>query len=283
MDNKSMNERIYFNTTQRLDKALFESFLHENFKSNEFIWVTNFYEFIIDNEIDRQKTYISLETSTEGFKFHYSVFDSYNLDQTLRERIEILKNLAQKLSIEILSTDDEVNPWSWVLIEPNGQTSTIQTKNDDVLVIEEFYNFPFGDFKTVDKLSQLQIEQLKALIENLYLEIEIDYSTDGPIINGDFNKVKDSFENLKDFENHYEIRPVGKTQWFDKEEKSEQFISIMKEFRKLSNKDLCIFPRNFSNVQNIEGGSDSEEYCILLTISGQEKIIYKQTRKTWLT
>lgn len=278
-----MNESIYFNTTQRLDKALFESFLHETFKSNEFIWITNFYEFIIYNEIDKQKTYISLETSPEGFKFHYSVFDSYNLDQPLRERIEILKTLAKKLSVEILSTDDEVNPWSWVLIEPNGQTSTIQTKNDDVLVIEEFYNFPFGDFRTKGKLSQLQIELLKVLIENLYLEIEIEYSTDGPIINGDFNKVKDSFEKLKDFENHYEIRPIGKTQWFDKEEKSEQFISIMKEFRKVINKDLCIFPRNFSTVQNMEGGSDSEEYCILLTTSGQEKIIYKQRRRTWLT
>ncbi|NOT93437.1 hypothetical protein [Ferruginibacter sp.] len=187
-----MNERIYFNTTQLLDKVLFESFLHVHFKSNEFIWITNFYEFIIDNEIDKHKTYISLETSTEGFKFHYSIFDSYNLDQPLRQRIEILKNLAQKLSVEILSTDDEVNPWSWVLIEPNGQTSTIQTKNEDVLVIEEFYNFPFGDFRTVDKLSQLQIEQLKALIGNLYPEIEIDYAIDGPIINGDFNKVKHS-------------------------------------------------------------------------------------------
>ena len=278
-----MNESIYFNTTQLLDKVLFESFLHEHFKCNEFIWNTNFYEFIIDNKIDKHKTYISLETSTEGFKFHYSVFDSNNLDQPLRERIEILRNLAQKLSVEILSTDDEINPWSWVLIEPNGQTSTIQTKNDDVLVIEEFYNFPLGDFRTVDKLGQLQIEQLKVLIENLYPEVEIDYATDGPIINGDFNKVKDSFEKLKNFENHYEIRPVGKTQWLDKEEKSEQFISIMKEFRKLINKDLCIFPRNFSNVKNIEGGSDSEEYCIFVTTSRLERIIYKQRRKTWLS
>lgn len=277
-----MNEIIYFNTKQQLNKSLFESFLHENFKSNEFIWITNFYEFIIDNEIDKQKTYISLETSTEGFKFHYSIFE-LQLKQTLRERIGILENLAQKLHVEILSTDDEVDPWSWVLIEPNGQTSTIQTKDDDVLVIEEFYNFPFGDFRTVSKLSQLQLDQLKTLIKNLYLEIEIDYSTGGPIINGDFNKAKGSFEKLKDFQNHYEIRPVGKTQWFDKEEKSEQFISIMTEFRKLINKDLCIFPRNFSSMQNIPGGNDSEQHCILLTTTGREKIIYKKRRKTLFT
>jgi hypothetical protein len=278
-----MNERIYFNTAEPLDKALFESFLHENLKCNEFIWITNFYEFIVDNEIEKQKTYISFETSTEGFKFHYVVFDRCNFGHTLRERIEILKSLAQKLRIEILSTDDEVNPWSWVFIEPNGETSTVQTKNDNELVVEEFYNFSFGDFRTEDKLGHLEIEQLKALIKGLYSEIQVDYSTDGPIINGDFNKVKDRYEKLKGFENHYEIRPVGKTPWFDKEEKSEQFISMMKEFRKLINKTLCIFPRNFCDVKNIEGGSDSEEYCILLTSSGQEKIIYKQRRKSWLS
>ena len=282
MDDKSINERIYFHTKQQLDKSLFESCLHENFKNNEFIWITNFYEFVIDYEIDKQKTYISLETSTEGFKFHYSIFQ-LQLKQTLKEQIGILENLAQKLNVEILSTDDEVNPWSWVLIEPNGQTSTILTKNEDVLVIEGFYNFSFGDFRTVSQLSQLQLDQLKALIKNLYLEIEIDYSLDSIIINGDFNEAKGSFEKLKYFENHYEIRPVGKTQWFDKEEKSEQFISIMTEFRELINKDLCIFPRNFSNVQNISGGSDSEQCCILLTSSGLEKIIYKKIRKTWLT
>lgn len=122
-----MNELIYFNTTQLLDKALFESFLHDNFNSNDFIWVTNLFEFSIDNERDNQKTYVSFETLTEGFKYHYSVFDSYNLELSIKDRIDLLKKLAYKLKIEILSTDDEVNPWSWVLIEPNGQTSTVQT------------------------------------------------------------------------------------------------------------------------------------------------------------
>ena len=279
-----MSETIDFHTTQLLDKIVFESFLYNNLKSIEFIWMKNFYEFAIDNKIDRYKTYISLETSTEGFKYHYSVFDSHEPGLPLRDRIEILKKLAKKINIEILSSDDEINPWSWVLIEPNGHASTIQSKTaDDVLIIEDFYNFPFGEFRTVKKLNQFQMDQLKQIIKILYLDIKINYSTDGPIMNGDFNKLKSNFEKLKDFENHYEIGPVGKNQWFDKEEKSKHFISIMKEFRKMISVDLCIFPRNFCDVKNIEGGSDTKEYCILLSTSGYEKIIYKQRRKTWLS
>lgn len=222
-----MNERIYFNTTQRLDKALFELFLNETFNSNEFIWITNFYEFIVENEVDKQKTYISLETSTEGFKFHYSVFDSNKIEQTLRERIEIVKKLAHKAKLDIFSTDDEVNPWSWVLIEQSGQTSTIQTKDDDVLIIDDFYNFPLGDFRTKVKLTDVELNILKQIIATKYPNIDIHHGYDGPVINGDFNKVKNNFEQLYLFDNHYEIVPIGKNEWLDKNEKSEVFISLI--------------------------------------------------------
>lgn len=278
-----MNERIYFNTTQRLDKALFELFLNETFNSNQFIWITNFYEFIIDNDVDKQKTYISLETSTEGFKFHYSVFDNNNLELTLRERIEILKTLAQKLSIEILSTDDEVNPWTWVLIETNGETSTIETKNDDILVVDNFYNFPLGDFRTKTKLADAELNVLKKIIEKKFPNIDINHGNDGPVINGDFNEVKNNFDQLNLFDDHYEIVPIGKNDWLDKNEKSKLFVNLMLEFQDQVNRELCLFPSNYSEVKNIEGGSDSEEHCILLTSFGQEKIVYKQRRKSWIT
>lgn len=275
-----MKETIYFNTAQQLDEALLEHFLRGNFNSKEFIWITNFYEFVIDNEINNQKTYISLETSTEGFKYHYSVYDNFEL--TLRERIEILKTLADKANLDILSTDDEVNPWSWVLIEQNGQTSTIQTKDDDVLVIDDFYNFPFGDFRTKSKLTEVELGVLKQIVIKKYPKIDIHHGYDGPVINGDFNKVKNNFDKLSLFDNHYEIVPLGKNDWLDKNDKSELFINLMIKFRDQINKELCLFPRNYSEVKNIEGGSDSEEHCILLTSFGQEKLVYKQRRKSWV-
>ena len=279
-----MSLGLYFNTLKLLDKSLFESFLRQYFITDEFVWVSNFYEFVVDNEISNQKTYISLEILADGFKYQYEVFHSSNVDLTLKKNIEIFKVLSQTSKAEILSTDDEIDPWSRVLIEPNGQTSTIDiTDDDDSLVISDFFNFPFGDFRTKYKLDSLQIEQLKGLIKNVYAEIVVNYSTDGPVINGEFNRVKNNYENLKNFENHYVITPIGKNQWFDREEKSELFVTIMKKFREVVKSDLCVFPRNFMDVKNIEGGSDSEEYCILLTATEEEKIIYKQRRKTWKT
>ncbi|MCT4562455.1 MAG: hypothetical protein N4A41_13895 [Crocinitomicaceae bacterium] len=276
-----MYERIYFNTAQLLDKALFERFLHENLMSIEFIWITNFNEFILDNEIDKQTTYISLETSTAGFKFHYSVFENNILELTLRERIEILKNLAKKFNVEILSTDDEVNPWTWVLIEPNGETSTIETKDADVLVVDDFYNFPIGDFRTKTKLSDSEIDVLKEIITTSFPNIDIVYGTDGPVINGNFNKVKSNFHELSLFDNHYTIVPVGKNIWLDKNEKSELFVDFMLDIGKQINKDLCVFPSNYSEVKKIEGGSDSEEHCLIVTKETIEKIVYKRRRKSW--
>ncbi|MGB4775211.1 MAG: hypothetical protein WBP45_08565 [Daejeonella sp.] len=278
-----MKERIYFYTKQFLDKGKFEDFCRENFKSVEFIWVSNFYDYIIDNNIDEDKTYISLETLSEGFKFHYSVFDNNFTDQTLREQIEILKKLAQKLSIEILFTDDEINPWSWVLIESNGQTSTIETKDDDdILIIDNFYNFPFGDFRTQIKLNDIELKILKRIITSNYANIDIHYRFDGPVINGDFNKVKNNFEQLIFFDNHYEIIPIGKNEWLDKNEKSELFIKLMLQFREQVNRNLCLFPSNYSEIKNIEGGSDSEKYCLAISKGKVEKIIYKQRRKSWI-
>lgn len=280
MENKSIIEVIYFNTTQALNKILFESFFHDHFKSNEFIWATNSGEFIIENKIDKQKTYVLLDTSDEGFKFHYTVFDSCNLGQTLREQIEILKNLAQKLSIQILSTDDEINPWSMVLIEPNGQTSTIVTKDADVLVIDNFYNFSFGDFRTKTNLTVSELNVLKKIVEKIYPNIDINHGYDGPVLNGDFNKVKNNFDQLKLFDNHYEVVPVGKNTWIDMNEKSEIFVNFMLEFHKQIDKDLCVFPRNYSEVKNIKGGSCSEEFCLIVTNGNIEKIVYKQRRKS---
>ncbi len=84
------------------------------------------------------------------------------------------------------------------------------------------------------------------------------------------------------FDNHYEIVPVGKNSWLDKNEKSELFVDLMLDFRNQTNRDLCVFPSNYSEVKNIEGGSDSEEYCLVITKEKLEKIVYKQRRESWI-
>lgn len=277
-----MREAIYFSTKELLDEKNFEFFLADTFRSHNFLWTSDFYSYASDNEIDHSKTYLSLDTSDEGYKYHYSVFDSNSIETSLKDKIQILKGLSAKENIEILSTDDEVAPFSWVLVEPNGQTSTVQTKLVDELIIDDYYNFPFGDFRVVEPLTKNEQTTLKEIVKNVYPNILIEHSTDGPIINGEFNKVKSNYQSLKNFDNHYEILPIGKNEWMDREDKSIRFVLLMKEFHGQIQKDLCVFPRNFSEVKNIEGGSDSEEHCILLTTIGQEKIVYKQRGKSWV-
>ncbi|WP_338769079.1 hypothetical protein WAF17_09130 [Bernardetia sp. ABR2-2B] len=277
-----MREVIYFSTKKQLDKESFEAFLASIFQFNDFCWTPNFYSYASENEIDHFKTYISFDTSYEGYKYHYSVFNNDAIEIPIKNRVQTLKKLSAKVNIEILSTDDEVAPFSWVLIEPNGQTSTIQTKLIDDLIMDGYYNFPFGDFRVTEPLTEKEQTTLKEIIKDIYPNVLIEHSTDRQIINEDFNKVKSNYQNLKKFNNHYEIRPIGKNEWIDREEKSIQFVLLMKKFRVYLQKDICVFPRNFSEVKNIEGGSDSEEHCILLTALGQEKIIYKERRKSWL-
>lgn len=277
-----MDELIYFNVKSPLAQAAFEKFLTDNFDCKSFYWVTDFYQYCIENEIDREKTYISLVILNDGigFKYHYSVRGN-NFQQSLRQRIELLKPLAKQEQVEILSTDDEIDPFSMVLIEPNGQTSTVHFKTVEDFIIEDFYNFPFGDFRTAQPITNGEKDILINIIKPVYPDISIWHGTDGPVINGDFNKVKANFKKLKGFDQHYEIRPNGKNEWLHKTEKSNLFIALMKDFQRQLQKDLCIFPPNYSVVQNIEGGSDSEEHCILLSDTGEEKIVYKQRRKSW--
>ena len=276
-----MKEKIRFNTEIQMDKSLSESFLYETFKPNSVIWVKDFFKFASKNKVDAKSTYVSLKVSGKGFKYYYAISDSYTPDLTLRTRIEILRELAKALKIKILSTDDELNPFSRVLIEPDGETSTIQTQLKS-LIVDRFYNFFFGEFRTKNKLNEQEILDLRRLLIDLYPNIELEQLSDGPVFGGAFNQAKENIEKLRDFDYHYRIKPIGKNRWLDIEEKSEIFISVMKELNNLWKQDICAFPRNFSKVETIEGGSDSEEHCIVLTNLTQEKIIYKQRRKSWL-
>ncbi len=277
----SYMEEIYFHTERELDKKSLEQVLSNCLGADKFLWIEDFDKFILTNELDQTQTYISKKTSSKGFKFYYFIFSNYGENLSLRQRIELLKVLSKKENIQIISTDDEVNPWSKVLVEPTGQSSTIIIidTDDDSLTIDRFYNFPFGDFSTKTKLTDKELHLLKQIIAIKYPNINIHHGFDGP---GDFNRAKKSFELLSLFENHYTIVPNGKNEWLDKNEKSELFVSFMKSFQKYLNKELCIFPSNYSEVKNIEGGSDSEEYCLVLTKDKAEKIIYKQRRKSWI-
>jgi hypothetical protein len=264
-----MSGVIYFYTRNEIDPLRLDLFLSKTFGEKEYIWITDFIDHCIDNEIDPAKAYISFDILKEDFKCIYEVFDKSAPRLSLRERVNLLKHLSVEIVDEILSSDDEVDPYSYILIEPNGQTSTVTANLKEELVVENYYNFPFGYFRTTQKITDADLDCLNAVVMPIYPHIQVEYSNlDGP-------------EKLKQFAHHYEIRPLDKNNWFDREEKSELFIQAMQAYQKMINKDLCIYPPNFSEVKNIKGGSDSEEYCVLITALGQERIVYKERRESW--
>jgi hypothetical protein len=275
-----MYEILFFDSDQEIEKAVLENFLNQTVNLRNFYWTNDFYTFVIDNEIDATQTYISLQTSEVGFRFHYAVFSHQTAGFSIKKRIDILKKLSAKTSISLLSTDDELNPWARVLIEPEGLASTVET-DDDSLCIVDYYNHPFGDFRTREELTGFELDALKQTMAKTYPNISINYALDGPVINGSFNEARHRFNQLAMFEHHYGIVPLGKNEWLSKDDKSELFVALMTEFHLQTGYSLCLFPRNYSEIKTIEGGSDSEEYCLILSENKMEKVVYKQRRVSW--
>jgi len=278
-----MIEVLCFLTEVKLANTAVENYLQEKFGLTKFVWIENFYEFCTENNVDEDITYIqvNLQTGNQGFKYEYSIYNRRFSGLTLSNKIHAMMDLALREGISILSSDDEINPRTWVLTEPDGKIASVET-NDDGTIAEAYFNFPFGDFRTKNKLSEDNLDLLKHTISELNADVQIEYATDGPVINGAFNKVQQNFKALAGFIHHYEILPQGKNTWLDIEAKSIYLISYMAEFHEQTAIDLCVFPRNYCEIKGIEGGSDSEEHCIVLSNKKQEKIIYKPRRKSWL-
>ncbi|MBL7808587.1 MAG: hypothetical protein JNN28_12255, partial [Saprospiraceae bacterium] len=103
-----MYEILFFESDQEIEKAVLENFLNRALNLENFYWVNDFYTFVIDNEIDTVQTYISLQISEIGFRFHYAVFSHQTTGFPLKKRIDILKKLSAQTRISLLSTDDEL-------------------------------------------------------------------------------------------------------------------------------------------------------------------------------
>jgi hypothetical protein len=262
-----MFELFDFCVQAPLDRFVIEKGLADNFNCKSFCWVNDFFEYASENEPDWENVYLSLAIAEDGFKYIYSVFGKGSIPATMLPIVEMLKQLAKNEETEIITADDDMHPDCMILIEPNGHTSTVLMKTAQYLVIEEFYNYPLGDFRTEKPITEADKEILRELIAFKYPGITIWEGADGPCINGPFNKVKADFHKLKNFDWHYEIRPEGKNEWLVKFERIDLFKSLMHQFYRSIQKDLCLFPRNYTEIKG-------EEYCIVLSGMGEEKIVY---------
>ncbi|MFB6454764.1 hypothetical protein ACE38W_05780 [Chitinophaga sp. Hz27] len=270
----------FFSAIQ-LDLSCLENFLSRHFGSGKFRVISDFFDFIISGEApDMDTIYIGVDIEEQEFKYCYRVFSYCKDETTLIQQIALLKLLAKENNIRLLATDDEVFSCSWVLIEPDGQTSTVAVPAAANLTITGFYNFPFGAFVTQKRLSTMDIQKLKVLMTPIYPEIDIWLGAEGIKIS-EFDNFKLEDSRLKAFDFHGVITPIGKNPWYNKVEKSRLFTMVMKEFQVYLQQEICIFPSIFRELKSIRGGTDSEEHCILLNKGIEDKIIYKKARMSW--
>jgi hypothetical protein len=275
-----MAEILYFYSKEKMSKKALESFLIAEFVWNNFVYLTDFYEFAAENDIDRNTVYISHQSGNAGFRNLYCIYADTD-EIPIKKRVELLKELAAISKIELITGDDEIAPFSMVLISPDKVACTVDCGMEDDLDPVGYYNFSLGSFCCKMPLSEKEMSLLHALLCIIFKEFSINVSNEGPVVNGEFENAKKRIKQLNQFDYHYEISPEEKTDWLDREEKSTRFTALMQEFQKAVQKELCLFPPNFIEVKNIPGGSDSEEYCLLLGNMGMEKIVYKQRREKW--
>lgn len=264
---------IYFHLKENINKKSFEMFIKNQFGFSSIQWVNDIIDYFSSNTLNENTALITENISNAGFKYHYNLYGNrVKYKMSLREEVEVLKELSNKLNIEILTSDDEIDPFTYILIEPNCQATTIDIADDpEELILEGYYNFELGSFMIHRKLIEKELKALNEIIKELYNVFKITYSQE-----------PNTILNIKRFCHRYVIKPEGKNNWISIEEKSEKFTEMMIRFQKEIKEEICIFPKNYMKIVNIDGGSDSEEHCLIIDQDKIEKIIYKYPRKSWL-
>ncbi|MEL6558105.1 MAG: hypothetical protein AAFQ94_07970, partial [Bacteroidota bacterium] len=175
----------------------------------------------------------------------------------------------------------------FIEIDENGKSYTVDVNCDALnekgdVYFNEYCNHVFGTigFKSEKELSVIE-NGLRKLISEYVSDFKFDKSS-GPTYNSDFEKVKEKIPHLRGFSFYAAIKPLGRQTWYSNNTKSKILLTVLSDITKTIPVELCVFPADFRKVENIEGGSDSEEYCVILSNGKSEKVVYKQRRKSWL-
>jgi hypothetical protein len=281
--------QIYFAISSKIEPYTIVDFCSKKLAipDSHFLVVEDFIEYCTDNEIKENIYYIQYSRSSGEFDAWVKVYTKNDFYSDIDNCVDFLKELSQKSNERIVTGDEYTDPYSYILIEPTGTISTFDVEYDsfnarDEINLGEFQNHFFGQFALSIKIDKGQLKtDLAELFKNEFSEFELQSGTSGPVVNGDFDKNKSKFKELNNFDYHFDIIPKGKQKWLSIKSKTDIFIDRMKQFSADKSLDICLFPADYSKVENIEGGSDSEEYCIHCASGQSNTIIYKYRRKSW--
>lgn len=240
---------------------------------------------LFSNSTSQTEVYIITRTEAGQFCYHCELYvKNQPRERTKREWVDLLGWLAKETGTGILVSDEGINPYGYIHIEPDGQASPVgidvEADRRNELSLGEIYNYPLGGFCTETILTELETAVLDELISRVIPSYEFAMH-EVEKMNNDFTHHKDRFPQIKNYRYHYFITPRGKAKWHSNDEKSTLLVDMMNAFFDRTKKNICLFPANSVTYRNIPGGSDHEAFCINLNELGMEKIVYKECRKHW--
>lgn len=272
----------HFISTKEISRVDWKTIAVERLKVRRIEWEDGAEDISSD---DGPIAFIQASPDKGDFRFRYDVY-LREPAPTLSKRAEVdfYSWLTHRFDCEILTSEEGPDPYLFVHVTPR-HVRTVGVKpepydNDDELYIDGPWPLVFGAFSTEVPLDQAEEAVLQSSLNPVLGEYQLSWMKVDDMRN-DFTNARTRIDALRDFRFHYFIQPSGNSAWYSQDERSELLIRVMKEFHSKSNRTVCVFPSNATNVQNIPGGSDSESFCILLGGRGEEKIIYKPRRARW--
>jgi hypothetical protein len=280
---------IYFDISSKLRPDDFVQYCAEqmNIKPSDFVVVENFIDYCSDNEINSDKFYIEHRVTSGQFDAWFEAYLKEEKFNDIKERVDFLKGLSSKYNLEILTSDEDLNPYSFILIKPDKTCCTIVVDYDSYdekkeMNFGQYRNAFFGTIALENKIDENELKKsLSNIFSDYYDDLIFEY------YNQDFfmKSLKEKTFLGKLFKNnyphHYILKTEGKQNWYSVRQRVDIFKEGIKELAKKSDLEICLFPADYSKIENIPGGSDSEEYCLQYLKGLEKQTIYKKRRKSW--
>lgn len=136
---------IYFDISSNLRPEEFVQYCSEqvNVKSTDFVVIDNSISYCSVNEIEPDKIYIEHRVTSGQFDARYEAYLKDDKFNHIENRITFLKVLSSKYNLEVLTSDENLNPYSFILINPDKSCCTIDVDYDSY---DEKEEMNFGQY-----------------------------------------------------------------------------------------------------------------------------------------
>jgi len=283
-------DAIYFGISSKVSVNTLVEFCSAEWNLNvaDFKVIEDFYEHSATADFDPKKYYIQYSIHSGEFDAWVEIFSKNELFSEPDYKVNFLLSFSKSTHQNIAIHDpNTIHPDRFILIEPSGATSTFDVESGPYNEKEEINygqlaNACFGQFALKTSFDTNRLEaKLGSMFSDCFTSFELQFAKHAQAIDEDFSRRKLLFKELYDYNFFYSILPTGKQPWNSQKVKSEVFVERMVKMSTDLQLDVCLFPANYSETKNIEGGSDNEAFCLHCSKGETTKIVYKRRRNSW--